>query len=80
MRQYLEQSVSAFLERQDAFQGVMQEFMETTSPMNVFNQMMEKNMNIWQNFTAAGTVKPEASGGKDTPSEEGDEPTSNKPE
>jgi len=79
MRQYLEQSVSAFLERQDAFQGVMQEFMETTSPMNVFNQMMEKNMNIWQNFAGAGTPKPGASESKDTPAEEGDQPTS-KPE
>lgn len=58
MRQYLEQSISTFLDRQEAFQGAMQEFMETASPMNVFSQMMEKNMEMWKNFGMPG-VPPE---------------------
>lgn len=53
MRQYLEQSISTFLDRQDALQGVMQEFMDA-SPLNVFNQIMEQNMAMWRNFPGAG--------------------------
>ncbi|ACR13888.1 polyhydroxyalkanoate synthesis repressor PhaR [Teredinibacter turnerae] len=61
MRQYLEQSIATFLERQDAFHGVMKEFMESTSPMSVFNQMVEKNMQVWQQFTSGQPVNPFAS-------------------
>jgi polyhydroxyalkanoate synthesis repressor PhaR len=53
MRQYLEQSISTFLDRQDAVQGMMQEFMDA-SPMNVFNQLMEQNLSMWSGFTGAG--------------------------
>jgi len=50
MRQYLEQSIATFLDRQEAMQGVMQEFMEA-SPLNVFNQMMEQNLSMWGNLS-----------------------------
>lgn len=53
MRQYLEQSIATFLDRQDALQGVMQEFMDA-SPLNVFNQLMEQNLSMWRAFPAAG--------------------------
>lgn len=66
MRQYLEQSISTFLERQDAFQGVMQEFMETASPLSVFNQMMEKNMAMWQTF-AGGPIPGSKTPGSSAP-------------
>lgn len=93
LRQYLEQSISTFLERQDAFQGVMQEFMESTSPMGVFNQMMEKNMQMWQQFAGGSVVNPFATPGgnsgntvnnsysDDTPPDEPsqDEPNNNTP-
>lgn len=63
MRQYLEQSISTFLERQDAMQGMMKEFMGA-SPLNVFNQFMEQNMAMWRGFPPAGGMgaKPSSSG------------------
>ncbi len=53
MRQYIEQSISVFLERQDAIQNAMSDFFDKASPMNVFNQFMESNMSMWRNFTQA---------------------------
>lgn len=50
LRQYLEQSISTFLERQEAMQGMMKGMMDA-SPLNVFNQLMENNMSMWGNFT-----------------------------
>ncbi len=46
LRQYIEQSLSTFLDRQEAMQGVMKDMMDA-SPLNVFNQMMEQNMSMW---------------------------------
>lgn len=46
LRQYIEQSLSTFLDRQEAMQGVMKDMMDA-SPLNAFNQMMEQNMNVW---------------------------------
>ena len=50
MRQYLEQSVGLFLERQDAMQSAMSNLVENTTPMQVFNKMLESNMSWWRNF------------------------------
>ncbi len=52
LRQYIEQSLSTFLDRHEAVQGVMQDMMDA-SPMNVFNQMMEKNMSVWGSFSGS---------------------------
>ena len=51
MRQYLEQSVSLFLERQDALQHAVTDLMGGSSPLAAFNKMMEQNMNWWRQFT-----------------------------
>lgn len=51
MRQYIEQSIAVFLERQDAMQSTMNQFFDQASPLNVFNQFIENNMNLWRNFT-----------------------------
>jgi len=51
MRQYLEQSIAMFLERQDTMQSVMAEIMGNASPLTAFSKMMETNMNLWRNFT-----------------------------
>ena len=73
MRQYLEQSIATFLDRQDAFQGVMKDFLDTSSPLSAFNQMMEKNVAMWQNFTGAGTQTHRASSqASDKPEPEGE--------
>jgi len=50
MRQYLEQSIAIFLERQETFHGVVQDFMDSSSPMNIFKEVVEKNMSLWQSF------------------------------
>lgn len=49
MRQYLEQSMAVFLDRQDSMQGMMKDLVDA-SPLGLFNQMMEKNMQMWRNF------------------------------
>ena len=63
MRQYLEQSVAMFLDRQDTLQTVMADFMETASPIVAFNKILENNMNWWRNLThldpMTGTRKPQ---------------------
>ena len=53
VRQYLEQSLLTFIEQQDQMQGMMQNMVDS-NPFNVFNKMMEKNMNAW-----TGKNKPE---------------------
>jgi polyhydroxyalkanoate synthesis repressor PhaR len=72
MRQYLEQSIATFLDRQDAMQGVMQEFMEA-SPLNVFNQMMEQNLTMWGNFSGASRGGTQKRGSRPNDKPEGDE-------
>lgn len=56
MSQYLEQSVSLFLDRQDSFQGMVQGLLDKASPMGVFNQMLEQNMSIWRNFAGGSAT------------------------
>ncbi len=73
MRQYLEQSIATFLDRQDAMQGVMQEFMDA-SPLSVFNQMMEQNLAMWNGFAPRPGA---SSSGKASP-EKGDKPDPSK--
>lgn len=57
MSQYLEQSVATFLDRQDAMQSVMHDILDKASPLTVFNQLMEQNMNVWRSF-ASPKAKP----------------------
>lgn len=63
MRQYLEQSVAVFLDRQDAMQKSMSDLVETSSPLAAFNKMMESNMSWWRNF-APDAPNPAATGGQ----------------
>jgi polyhydroxyalkanoate synthesis repressor PhaR len=49
MRQYLEQSIAMFLERQDAIQSAMSGLIDN-SPLGAFNKIMENNMNLWRQF------------------------------
>lgn len=46
VRQYLDQSMSQFLEQQESVQGMMKNLVDS-SPMGVFGKMMEKNMDMW---------------------------------
>lgn len=47
LRQYLEQSLLVFLERQDAMQGVVKDMMKST-PIGLFGQMLEQNIDFWR--------------------------------
>lgn len=60
MSQYLEQSVATFLDRQDAMQSVMHDILDKASPLTVFNQLMEQNMNVWRSFATPKTKPTEA--------------------
>lgn len=51
MRHYLEQSISMFLERQEVMRSAMTDILDKTSPLNIFNQMLESNVSLWRNFT-----------------------------
>lgn len=48
LRMYLEQSMANFLEQQDAMQNVMKNILDS-SPMGIFGQMFEQNMDFWRN-------------------------------
>ena len=74
LRQYLEQSIATFLDRQEAMQGMMKGMMDA-SPLNVFNQMMEKNMSMWSNFTGMdGKPGPAKNHAPDQHAQANDEP------
>lgn len=47
LRMYLEQSMANFLDQQDAMQTVMRDIIDK-SPMGIFSQMFEKNMDFWR--------------------------------
>lgn len=51
LRMYLEQSMANFLDQQDAMQGILKNLI-ATSPMGVFGEMFEKNMDIWRHVTS----------------------------
>ena len=62
MRQYLEQSMAVFLQRQDVLQGMVKDMVDA-GPFGLFNQMMEKNLEMWGEWRdfpgAKGGKKPE---------------------
>ncbi|GEA10115.1 hypothetical protein KUL49_04900 [Alteromonas sp. KUL49] len=46
LRQYLEQSLVAFIEQQDKMHAMMQNVV-SNSPFSLFNKIMEQNMEMW---------------------------------
>lgn len=56
LSQYLEQSLSAFLDQQDAMQRHMKQLIDA-SPINILKKMSEKNMDFMNAFTGAGNKK-----------------------
>lgn len=47
VRQYLEQSMTKFLDQQESMQGMMKNLVDS-SPMGIFGKMMEQNTQMWQ--------------------------------
>lgn len=68
MRHYLEQSISMFLERQEVMRHAMTDILDKTSPLNIFNQMLESNVSLWRNFTQMDPQGPPRRGGTEPPS------------
>lgn len=69
LRQYIEQTISTFLDRQEAMQGVVKD-MIGASPLNVLNKMLEQNMSVWNSFAAsANSEKPSEKPPADKPEE-----------
>jgi polyhydroxyalkanoate synthesis repressor PhaR len=46
VRQYLEQSMTKFLDQQETMQSMMKNLVDS-SPINMFGKMMEQNMDMW---------------------------------
>lgn len=51
LRPYLEQSMATFLERQDSMQSMMKGIVGAT-PVGLFSQMVEQNMEIWRKMAS----------------------------
>jgi len=75
LSQYIEQSLSTFIDRHESMQGVMKDMMDA-SPMNVFSQMMGQNMAAWNPFAPTKPSKPTGAASEpdqDTPKEKPEE-------
>lgn len=57
MSQYLEQSISAFLEHQDRIRDQMETMMGAANPLTMMNKLTDQNMAFWNMFNP--TAKPE---------------------
>lgn len=53
--QYLEQSLSRFLEQQDAMQGMMKNLVES-GPLGMFGKVVEQNMEAWNRFNPSSNT------------------------
>lgn len=56
LREYLEQSLVTFLERQDMLQGVMKDMVKH-SPIGMLRQMVEQNMDFWSHLGGSNKDK-----------------------
>lgn len=79
MRHYLEQSISMFLERQEAMRYAMTDILDKTSPLNIFNQMLESNVSLWRNFTQMDPHGPPRKGGADAAAQSDDKKPEDEP-
>ncbi len=50
LRMYLEQSMANFLDQQETMQSVMRDIIDK-SPIGIFGQMLEKNMDFWRSVS-----------------------------
>ena len=54
MSQYLEQSISAFLDHQDRMRDQMKTMMGAANPLNMMSRMADQNMAMWNMFSPNG--------------------------
>ncbi|WP_207063126.1 polyhydroxyalkanoate synthesis repressor PhaR [Motiliproteus sp. SC1-56] len=63
MRQYLEQSIGAFLSQQDRIREQMESMIDAANPLNMMNKIADQNMAMWNMFTPGEepkSAKPES--------------------
>ncbi len=54
LSQYLEQSISAFLDHQDRMRDQMKSMMGAANPLNMMSRMADQNMAMWNMFNPNG--------------------------
>jgi len=54
MSQYLEQSISAFLDHQDRIRDQMKTMMGAANPLTMMSRMADQNMAMWNIFNPSG--------------------------
>ena len=54
MSQYLEQSISAFLDHQDRIRDQMKTMMGAANPLTMMTRMADQNMAMWNMFSSTG--------------------------
>lgn len=60
MSQYLEQSISSFIEHQERIREQMQTMMGAANPLNMMNRFADQNMAMWNMFSPPSAEKPAA--------------------
>ncbi len=58
MSQYLEQSISSFIEHQERIREQMNNMMGAANPLNMMNRFADQNMAMWNMFTPPTDEKP----------------------
>lgn len=67
MSQYLEQSISSFLEHQDRIREQMQTMMGAANPLTMMNRFADQNMQMWNMFSAEDEEQVEADNKSEKP-------------
>ncbi|MBN3560581.1 polyhydroxyalkanoate synthesis repressor PhaR [Aliamphritea spongicola] len=65
MSQYLEQSISSFIEHQERIREQMQNMMGAANPLNMMNRFADQNMAMWNMFNPQGEKPAEPDDDKD---------------
>ncbi|WP_271273943.1 polyhydroxyalkanoate synthesis repressor PhaR [Aliamphritea hakodatensis] len=65
MSQYLEQSISSFIEHQERIREQMNNMMGAANPLNMMNRFADQNMAMWNMFNPQNEKPPEPDDDKD---------------
>ncbi|WP_210395434.1 polyhydroxyalkanoate synthesis repressor PhaR [Motiliproteus sediminis] len=72
MRQYLEQSIGAFLSQQDRIREQMESMIDAANPLNMMNKIAGQNMAMWNMFSAPGDEQPVSDDGSNSSKDKSD--------
>lgn len=69
MAQYLEQSITSFLDHQERIREQMQNMMGAANPLTMMNRFADQNMAMWNMFSPPGATPPPPAGEGQEPPE-----------